>query len=97
VAFVLLWLLRELPFVLTEVLLSEPVPVVVLVELCVPPWSLSRCMNEQPVKSAAAASNAISCFIFSFNPFVLISSPYSGSTLGYAPFDSMGATPLLGA
>ena len=33
VVLVLLWLLRELPFVLTELLLSEPVPVVVLVEL----------------------------------------------------------------
>ena len=59
--FVLLWL-RELPFVLVELL--ELVPVVVLLELCVPPWSVSRCINEQPVIKAAAASNAINCFIF---------------------------------
>ena len=48
-------------------LVSEPV--VVLVELSVAPWFVvvSVVSVAQPVNSAAAANNAISCFIISFS------------------------------
>ena len=59
------------PFVLVELLVRlesfvlVPVPTVVLVEVCVPPWSVVVSV-AQPANNAAAANNAISCFIILF-------------------------------
>ena len=59
------------PFVLTELELFVlvPVPTVVLVDVRVPPWSVDVLVSvAQPANNAAAANNAISCFIILF-PF----------------------------